>query len=362
VKPESVRVASDCVYLCAVLAVLWVAPGGARASSEAAALRCRPVEFSVTLSPTNVTPYRVVGELCGRGEVPHSTLQVLLHGATYSHAYWNWPLEPDRYSYVEFITRAGYATLTIDRIGIGASDHPPSDQVTIASNAFVVHQLVQTMRAGRQVDGFGFVRSERVMLVAHSLGSFIATLEAATYADVDGVILSGLLHNLGPGAGEIALTYYPAPFDPRFAGAGLDFGYITTLPGTRGSTYFYYPPTTDPAVVALDEATKETVTVGEFGDTLAALTQSGNIHVPVLEVVGENDTLYCAPPSCSATGALAFEPLFYAPDACLQLNAIPLSSHDLNLHRHAHVWYEIARAWADGHVGADTRSPAHGCP
>jgi pimeloyl-ACP methyl ester carboxylesterase len=361
VKPVE-RALSEGVWLLVLAIGLWVAPSGAQASSEPAALKCRPVQFEVTLSLSDPTVRRVVGELCGRGEAPHSTLQILLHGATYNHLYWKWPLEPERYSYVDFITTAGYVTLTIDRIGIGASDHPPADQVTIASNAFVVHQLVQAMRAGRQIEGFGLVRSERVMLVGHSLGSIVATQEAATYGDVDGVVLSGLLHSLGAGAGEIALTYYPAQLDPRFASAGLPPGYITTLPGTRGSSYFYYPPTTDPAVVALDEATKETVTVGEFGDTLAALAQSPNIHVPTLVVVGEQDTLFCPPPSCSGSGVLALEPSFYSVDACLQLTPIPLSSHLLNLHRQAHEWYQVARQWADTHVGADARSPAPGCP
>jgi hypothetical protein len=51
-------------------------------------------------------------------------LQILVHGATYDHRYWDWPLDPEQYSYVEWATERGYATLAIDRVGCGAGQLP----------------------------------------------------------------------------------------------------------------------------------------------------------------------------------------------------------------------------------------------
>jgi hypothetical protein len=57
--------------------------------------------------------------------------------------YWDFPYQPSTYPYVRAATAAGYATFNFDRIGIGNSDHPPAADVTISSNALVVHEIVQ---------------------------------------------------------------------------------------------------------------------------------------------------------------------------------------------------------------------------
>ena len=71
-------------------------------------------------------------------------------------------------------------------------------------------------------------------LVGHSLGSGIATVEAATFNDVDGLILTGFLHTFAPAIGAVPAALYPARDDPRFAGRNLPVDYLTTQPGTRG--------------------------------------------------------------------------------------------------------------------------------
>ncbi|HVH44921.1 MAG TPA: alpha/beta fold hydrolase, partial [Labilithrix sp.] len=224
-------------------------------------VRCERVTFPVALAEEEPATYQVVGWLCGRGSIQHRTIQVLVHGGTGSHAYWDFPYQPERYSYVRDLTAAGYATLAIDRIGTGESDHPPALDVTIRSNAYVVHQVVQKLRSGTlHVPSFGPVTGSRVMLVGHSMGSVVSIREAASYHDVDGLILTGYLHNEGPGLAELSAKFIPASLDPRFAGRNIPDGYLTTIPGARDASYFYYAPTTDPGVVAMDEATKETTT------------------------------------------------------------------------------------------------------
>ncbi|HEX3131404.1 MAG TPA: alpha/beta hydrolase [Thermoanaerobaculia bacterium] len=337
--------------LCA-LAVILVVPSAARAAEGG--FRCEELSFDVNLSPGDPTVYSVFGVLCSRGSIQHKTIQVTLHGSTYSHLYWDWPLQPETYSYVRRATAAGYAVLNLDRIGIGQSDRPPAADVTIAANAHVVHQVVQALRGGDLVvPSFGRVRADRVALVGHSLGSVIAIQEAATYGDVDGVALTGVSHTVTPILNEIFAVLYPANLDPRFP--GVPDGYLTTLPGTRG--VFYYLPSVDPLVLALDEATKETVTGAELDTAFPGLFLSGGVHVPALVEVGDLDLAFCADPSCSVSGSLSAESSFFPADACVETAAIAGAGHDLNLHVQAPAAYDTLLSWMDRRVGSDSSVP-----
>jgi len=334
--------------LCA-LALAALVPSSA-AAAKASGLRCEELSFDVTLSPSDATVYNVFGVLCARGSIHNKTIQIALHGATYSHTYWDWPYQPQLYSYVRSATAAGYAVLDLDRIGIGQSDRPPAAAVTIGSNAYVVHQIVQALRGGDLVvHSFGRIRAERVALVGHSLGSLISIQEAATYGDVDGVALTGISHTITPILGDTLSTLYPANLDPHFSGQSIPDGYLTSLPGHRD--VFYHAPFFDPVVLAIDENTKETVTTAELDTAVPALGLSTGIHVPVLVVVGDYDAAFCNPPTCSASGSLATEPSFYAPDACTETAAIPGSGHDLNLHFQAPLAYAAVLNWMDRRVG-----------
>ncbi len=344
--------------LCA-LAVAVLLPSGAWA--EQGGFRCEELSFPVTLSPSDATVYNVFGVLCSRGSIEHKTVQIALHGATYSHLYWDFPFQPENYSYVRRATAAGYAVLNLDRIGIGQSDRPPAADVTIPSNAFVVHQIVQALRGGDLVvPSFGRVQADRVVLVGHSLGSVITIQETATYGDVDGAVLTGLSHTVTPVLGEILGSLYPASLDPRFAGQSIPDGYLTSLPGARG--VFYYAPSADPLVIAIDDQTKETVTTAELDTAFPALALSFGMHLPVLVVVGDFDAAFCNPPTCSASGSINVEPTFYPADACAEAVAIAGAGHDLNLHFQAQETYDVVLDWMDRRVGSDTRvAPSDPC-
>ena len=335
-----------------VLAVVLL-PSGARA--EMGGFRCEELSFDVNVSPSDPTVYSVFGVLCSRGSIERKTIQITLHGATYGHIYWDFPFQPETYSYVRRATAEGYAVLNIDRIGIGQSDRPPAADVTIAANAYVVHQIVQALRGGDLViPSFGRITAERVVLVGHSLGSVISIQEAATYGDVDGVVLTGVSHTVTEALNEIFAVLYPANLDPRFP--GVPDGYLTTLPGTRD--VFYFPPSRDPLVLAIDEETKETVTAAELDTAFPGLFLSPGIHVPVIVVVGDHDRAFCGAPTCSASGSLAAEANFFSPDACVETAVILGAGHDLNLHFQAQDAYDAILSWMDRRVGSDVNQPA----
>ncbi|HEX4963139.1 MAG TPA: alpha/beta fold hydrolase [Thermoanaerobaculia bacterium] len=318
------------------------------AQADPGELRCADVTLPVALAPNTTVTYDLYGVLCARGGIHQKTFQIALHGATYGHLYWDWPFQPEHYSYMRQATAAGYAVLNLDRIGSGRSAHPPAEMVDIESNAYVVHQVVQILRAGtRSVPVFGPFQAGKIALVGHSLGSLIAITEAATYGDVDGVVLTGISHTVTPRLGDV--SFYPASLDPRFAGKNLPDGYLTTVPGTRD--IFYQVPFFSPKVLSVDEQKKETVTVAELNSAVPALSLTTGIHVPVLLAVGDFDGAFCNPPSCTASGSLAVEADSFAPDTCLETRAIPQSGHDLNLHFHAPLTYAILLNWMNRRVG-----------
>lgn len=336
--------------LCCATAIAGLSGPASRLAS-AASIQCTEHVFQVSLGEDEPALHEVVGTLCARGPLEGKTVQLLLSGGSYSRIYWDFPYRPQRYSYVRAATRRGYATLNLDRIGVGDSDRPPGALVDVGAGAFVAHQVVAALRAG-EVAGVAF---DKVMAVAHSLSWFIAIELAAQYpGEVDGAILTGYLHSLNPAFIDIGLSlFYPATFDARFAGQFPGLDYFTTVPGAR-PTLFYYQPRADPAVIALDEATKDTVALGEFeAIELVDDPTSLLIDVPVLIMIGEHDVIVCGGNvDCGDRDDVrANEEPFFSEDACLEVAVIQNTGHVLNLHESAPVAYARMLAWANRRVG-----------
>ncbi len=346
--------------------ILVLVAGFSREASASPPLRCETVEFHVALEPSGAADQVVVADVCARGTLQGKTIQVLVHGGASNHLYWDFPFQPDAYSYVRAITAAGYAVVNLDRLGDGDSSRPvPGIALTLHTAAFTVHQIVQELRAGgRVVPGFGVLNPERVMLVGHSLGSLIATIEAAQYDDVDAIILSGSAHLPGGEYPIVNASLYPAAFDPLFAALGLPFDYLTIIPGML-IEIFFEPSNADPVAVAVAEANKDTVTVGELADIPNAVLAAADLSpdVPTLVVVGDLDFVVCPFPSCTANDIENAEREFFPPDQCLDIDVVPGGGHYLNLELTAQDWFAIAADWSDRRVGSSDKTPAsEPCP
>jgi pimeloyl-ACP methyl ester carboxylesterase len=347
-------------YVAAIAAALLVLVGTASGAVAAGTSTpqspqpvCRDVSIPTGLSATAPQNLQVYGQFCTpRGSTP-KTIQVLVHGGTYSHTYWNFPGFGGKYSYTDYMNRAGYATLAIDLIGVGNSSHPPSLAVSIDSEAYAIHSAIRASRSG----AFGSAFSD-VILVGHSLGTLTNDVEAATYHDEDGFIATGTSHGPGVlGLAQIFAHAEPALLDPVTAPqvpAG-DLGYLS-IPGAR--TAFYAGGAVDPAVEAADEATRSPDPAG-YAATLAPylvatpLLRTNEITVPVLLVNGSNDSVFCsqgnglATANCATAATLAAsEGSFYRAAAQLQTYVLPNSGHDINLVPNAQIWFAQALAWA----------------
>lgn len=330
----------------AFFAIVLITGGQARAG-DVEKPNCSSAVIPVSIIEGGPKSYSIYGELCHPTGGPSSVLQILVHGYTYDHAYWSAGLG-DQYDYVKAANEAGYSTLAIDRIGsAGESSRPLSALVTLLAGATSLHDVVWAARHGG-VSGGPY---EGVLTVGHSLGAGISWIEAGLYHDVDGLISSGFGHPFGNVTGLLLQTT-PAILDRRLRPLiGLDAGYLTTSPGAR-ENIFYSLATSDPAVIANDEATKGLGTAGEIATLTTYEATTLLIDVPVLLVMGEYDGFFCLQAgkggldNCASDTSLylserAFFPLASDFEAWVQ----PGAGHDNNLHLNASSWFAKASEW-----------------
>lgn len=312
--------------------------------ADALPATCSDQYFPVTLVGL---PETLHGQLC----VPAGgakTVAVLVPGASYDSAYWNSPYDPSQLSFVHAMNNAGYATLDIDRLGTGKSSHPLSALLTSTTQATTVHQVIRDLRTGSQTQPFA-----SVLLGGHSVGSAISIIEAGTYHDVDGVLVTGLSHGINPiGATAILATLLPADLDSKFAGLGLDPGYLTTDPGTRYNS-FQAPGPYIAGIANMDEATKDVFAPGEVVDTVligVVSTYSKLINVPTMLVMGQDDPAFCggliAPNCSSAASLLAAEGPYYSAAAQLHTYVVDDWGHSINYAPDSPGYQAAVIAWA----------------
>ncbi|MFI6097953.1 alpha/beta hydrolase [Lentzea sp. NPDC051213] len=333
--------------LAAVLALTSLTP-----AATASGVQC-----SITTLPVAgpAGPATISGQLCTpAGENPAS-IQLLVHGGTYNRAYWDLPGVPESYSYQRNMAHEGRATFAVDRLGTGASTHPPSLPMLISVEARSLHDVVTHLRSG-SVGGTSY---QKVVIVGHSVGSGIVAAEAATYHDVDGVVLSGMTHmpNVPALALGAALGLQPVFLDNVLAHLGSDPLYFTTRPGARAGL-FYAMDDAEQSVVDADEATKDQVSVPGMGTVAVfgiVLPTTYGIDVPVLQAVGTQDVLFCgllALRDCSSANSLrAQEAAYYRPEAQLETYVLPGAGHSLALHINAEDYRDATRAWLNTKFG-----------
>ncbi len=301
---------------------------------------CQNVRISVSTGSGQASLY---GEFCMPSWIRPTTVQLLVHGATYNHTYWDFPGFDGKYSYVDVANRGGYATLAIDRLGTGQSTHPASSQVTYQAQISTLHQVVQALRSGTLGMAFSHVE-----YIGHSFGSAYGVGEVSTYHDVDALMLTGYGHKVSTITQQQSSTFFHAAnLEPRFSTPDYS-GYITTIPGLRGQGGLFYDPTlANPTVITADEATKDVASTTEFATRPPDLgTLTPNIHVPVLIIDGQEDTHYCSAGANDCTSSKTFlkdEAPFF--NTCLSTELVQ-SGHDINLHVTARSSYRAFLRWS----------------
>ncbi|MCX2952195.1 alpha/beta hydrolase [Lentzea sp. NEAU-D7] len=305
--------------------------------ASAATAACQDVAYPVRigLTPLVTSQETMAGRLC----VPAgaTTVQVLIPGGTYDRTYWDVGYEPSTHSFTQAQNKAGFATLALDRLGTGKSSKPLSALVTASTQASAVHQVITTLKP----------RFSKVIVAGHSIGSAMAMIEAGTHHDVDGVLVTGFTHKMN------YITVVPVL--ANMVPAGLDLGYLTTMPNTRYDA-FHAPGPLVPGSISFDEATKDVFAATEAVDTILLNTVvipiSSRITVPVFIVVG-NDTHFCSSgvplmgSDCSSAAALkADEAPFFPAVPRLDTYILNGYGHSINYAPNAPDYHAAVAQWA----------------
>jgi pimeloyl-ACP methyl ester carboxylesterase len=304
-RPTKIRVAFTWLAIAAAMAMC--------APSVATAKRVKvtslPVAFQVKNTNTTAVPctpdgatYTVRGHLTGPAKGKRSGVALYLHGLGLGEWLWNFQ-QVKSYNHALGMARAGHVSVTVDRLGYGASDKPPSGKsVCIGSQADIAHQIVAELRQGTYtVEGGKPRRFKRVGLVGHSAAGQIAITESYTYRDVKALVVVGFsFSNLPRGNDEFGFERIAcdAGGDPV---AGLTnyafFG--RTAAGFRSTMFHSAPKAVQDAGVALHYPDP----CGDNYSLIAAIARQpagvGKVKVPTLVVCGRNDVLY-APFGCEA--------------------------------------------------------------
>jgi pimeloyl-ACP methyl ester carboxylesterase len=314
-------------------------PGGPRPPTSVIRL---PISLDVRPGISSGPEWQVLGDLYQPlGQAPKA-IQVLVAGLTYDRRYWTMPGD---YNYAEYMARAGYAVLVFDRIGTGRSSHPPAELITADVHVAVLHQIIRAVRDGRIADQ----SFDRVVTAGHSYGSGIAIMEASRHADVDALMVTGMLHAFTDLYEQVRGYFHPAAQDPILGATSPPAGYLTQRPGYR-PIMLEYAPNVDLRMSEYNELIKSTGALGE-GDTLAQTylpNYSRGVQVPVLLAVGQYDALFCGQAvgyGRDSEAVHSYEQSFYSPEARLETVVIPDAGHSLNLHRNAPAWFAVAENW-----------------
>lgn len=279
--------------------------GAAGVTSREVSFQVRNTNTTALACTSDGATYTVRGHITG----PRSKKRAKPGVALYLHGLglgeWLWNFKPVKsYGHAREMARRGYTSVTVDRLGYGASDKPLGTGSCIGSQADVAHQIVQALHSGSYAAGAGKARKyRRVVLVGHSAAGQISIVEAYTYRDVQALVIVGFSFSNLPRGNEtfgyqrIDCQAGGSPVAPGGPGGYAFFG---RTPQEFRSTMFHSAPK------AVQDAAVPLQNRDPCGDNLSLIAaiqrqtaNVGKVRVPVLVVCGTNDVLY-APFGCEA--------------------------------------------------------------
>jgi len=313
--------------LCALALVFALTPVIIKAD-DVNLLKVDRVDFSVTLSDGNT--YTIAGFLYYKGSFRNRPLQVLVHGGSYNHKYWDAPtINGQSYSYARFMAEEGYALLAIDQLGTGDSSKPAGDFVTLNETTLSIHQVLAQMRSGSNPLGYAF---QQIVLVGHSFGSINSIFVQGTYHDADALVVTALGH-----------VPHELPIPPELIAELAKFPYFP-LPAEARSALFYFADAADADVIANDNLNlADLLTRGQLFTTFGAIfnpaaDRVGAVTGPVLVQLGEHDALW---PSLYAGGEAAF----WTNASSVTVESLPSVGHAFNTHLDNKTGWKSINRW-----------------
>jgi pimeloyl-ACP methyl ester carboxylesterase len=324
---------------------LGAAPPAAAAPS---AVLNQPVEFVVQNVNTSGVPcatdgktYTVRGHLTGPASLLASAQPksgtLYLHGLELGEWFWRVPVTG--FNHAVELAKRGHVSITVDRLGYGASGHPAGANSCVGGHASVAHQIVQQLRAG-SYGGTLHPAFTRVALAGHSLGGSIAQVEAFSFKDVDAVaILSYADVALGASALFTAASWGPTcllggqPSDKGSPG----YAYFTKNQADYRRNFLAQAPS---AVLSYADPQRRINPCGDLQSAVPAAVVTGlnakSITVPVLLLMGDKDLVF-------DSTRLPLQALFYGGPTTTKV--IPGATHGLTVDRTAAEFRTALEEW-----------------
>jgi len=301
-RPISTALASlagAAALLAGTLATLPASPAEASTGRRSEVVS-RDVVFDV--ENTNATPvacaaddkpYTLHAELIGpRRAVLGSSVprvNVLVHDLATGSWFWHLRRHP-AYDYAGRLAHAGETSLVVDRLGYGASKLGHGNATCLGAQADMLHQVVQHVRSGTydfRDSTRGTPAAEHVVVQGHSVGAAIAQVEAATFDDVDGLVLmswtdSGASSRAVDEASRQSATCVRGNDYVTFGSSGKDY---------RGLLFRTAPGPVQSAALARRDVHPcgDSLSLGQMAAT-SALT-ARQVEAPVLLLFGGRDAL-----------------------------------------------------------------------
>lgn len=261
---------------------------------------------------------------------------------------WIWRLGVPGYDYARELATRGHASVTIDRLGYGSSDIPDGFASCSGAHADIAHQIVQQLRSGAyRIKDRAPARFGKVFLGGHSSGALVAETVAASFGDVDGLVLTGWAA-IGV-TGETNRRFLAAYAvcqeggEPH-RGPGDPEGYVHFDPVREDFLAGGLGPDADPrvvrAVTPLWPRNPCGVMASEPSGILTDLQLVGRIKAPVLLVFGAKDVL--------RQGVERYPSLFTAA-ADVRAVTLPDSGHFVTVDRDAARLRETVDRWLTAH-------------
>ncbi len=269
-----------------------------------------------------------------------TTLQVLVHGWTYNHTYWD-PYGADKpgRSYARFMAKKGYLVLALDLLGTGASSVPNGETLNFTENVLSLIQVLSQIRSQQHLHKN---RIQHIALVGHSGGTILSVLTAGTVPNiVDFLVATGW-------------SYVPHQvFPQRFIKLFLQQIPYIRFPSDVRTALFYYEPTARPRQIAFDNsqladqfphgALKQGAPILdalENGDIelIKAFSLVDQVKIPVFVQLGDMDMI--AKPTIPEA-----EEEFYSGSPDVTVQVLENIGHSLNLHIDRKTGWRSINRW-----------------
>ena len=304
-----------------------------------------------TGAETSWPEWYISGWLTVPAPVRRDELHILVHGAGTDHRYWDWPIEPERYSYVNWAAAHGIPTLNIDRIGCGHSSRPPGLEVTVGAQGDAIAHVLSGVRTG-QIASVPYF--SRTVLIGHSVGSVISAASVTDHGGPDALVLTGYLPV--DGTAEMGDELFSFAFVPAIEGkpelSGLvDQDYLVPREGLGVEELRFWEPATDPEVMTFDGVIKGPATKAELRDAALAGPKIRQVTVPTLAVVGEHDALLIDKNLGETTTYDTVQRVSCAVADNFEFKVVPGAGHMQCLQRNAHDTFAAIEQWLIGAFG-----------